>query len=151
MDKVCAFFGHREIWDDISAPLEQAIRTAIMQYGVTSFWVGGCGQFDACAAGSVRRLKKEFPHIRLYLILAYLPMKKDPYFCAYDSTIYPEGLEFVPKRFAISKRNRWMVENCDLVIACINRSHGGAYQAYKTAKGKKVVLNLGSLGKRGAE
>ena len=109
MDKVCAFFGHREIWDDISAPLEQAIRTAIMQYGVTSFWVGGCGQFDAYAAGSVRRLKKEFPHIRLYLILAYLPMKKDPYFCAYDSTIYPEGLEFVPKRFAISKRNRWML------------------------------------------
>jgi len=49
MEKVCAFFGHREIWTDISYPLEQAVRAAV-EDGVTVFWVGGYGTFDSLAA-----------------------------------------------------------------------------------------------------
>lgn len=77
MGKVCAFFGHREIGADISQPLEQAVRTAIAE-GATVFWVGGFGAFDSYAAGCVRRLRKEYPHIRLHLVLAYLPTGIDP-------------------------------------------------------------------------
>ena len=145
MSKVCAFFGHREIWSDISEPLEQAIRTAIAD-GTTVFWVGGYGAFDSYATGCVRRLKKEFPQISLHLILAYLPTKKDPLADTYDSTIYPEGLELVPKRFAISKRNQWIVCNCDMVICYIGHCYGGAYSAYALArKSKKKIINLGCL------
>lgn len=145
MNKVCAFFGHRDILCDISQSLEQAIRTAITVHGVTAFWVGGYGAFDSCATGIVRRLKKEFPHISLHLILAYLPTEKDPLADTYDSTIYPEGLELVPKRFAISRRNRWIVEYSDMIIAYVNHRYGGAYEAYKRAKSKMQVVNLGIL------
>lgn len=145
MERVCAFFGHREIWKDISVPLEEAVRMAITDYGITNFWVGGYGQFDSCAAGCVRRLKREFPNVRLQLVLAYLPMGEDPLTSSYDSTIYPEGLELVPKRFAISKRNQWMANYCDIAIAYVNQAYGGAYQGYRTAKRKKLVINLGSL------
>ena len=69
-EKVCVFFGHRAFSQDISSVLEEAVRKAIIQYGITAFWVGGYGLFDSCAAGCVRRLKKEFPHISLHLILA---------------------------------------------------------------------------------
>lgn len=145
MGKVCAFFGHREIWSDISQPLEQAIRVAIAD-GATMFWVGGYGAFDSNAAGCVRRLKKEYPHISLHLILAYLPTKKDPLEDMYDSTIYPEGLELVPKRFAISKRNQWIVKNCDMVITFVNHEYGGASSAYRLAKRLGLsIINLGSL------
>lgn len=140
MDKICAFFGHREIWCDISEPLEKAIRAAIAD-GACVFWVGGYGLFDAYAAGCVRRLKKEFPQISLHLILAYLLTEKEDFFAPYDSTIYPEGLEFVPKRFAINRRNRWIVEHCDMIIAYVHNSYGGAYAACQLAgkKGRRIV------------
>ena len=146
MDKVCAFFGHREMWRDLSGSLEEAIRMAITKHGATVFWVGGYGNFDSCACGIVRMLKMEYPHISLHLILAYLPERKDPLAEYYDSTIYPEGLETVPRRFAISKRNQWIVNNCDMVIAFVDHNYGGAYTAYRSAKRKgKVITNIGYL------
>ena len=142
MSKVCAFFGHRDVWADISEPLEQAIRIAVAE-GVTDFWVGGYGSFDSYAAGSVRRLKKDFPEISLHLILAYLPTEKDPLADNYDSSIYPEGLELVPQRFAISKRNQWIVNNCDMVIAYVRNTYGGAYTAVQSAKRKgRYIINI---------
>lgn len=145
MGITCAFFGHREVWGDISEPLEQAIRKTITEYGATTFWVGGYGQFDSYAAGSVRRLKKEYSQISLHLILAYLPTKNHSLADYYDSTIFPEGLELVPKRFAINRRNRWIAHNCDMVIAYVEHRYGGAYTAYQAAKAAgKMVINLGN-------
>ena len=142
MGKVCAFFGHRVIGADISSQLEQAVRIAITN-GATTFWVGGYGAFDSYAAGCVRRLKKEYPQISLDLILAYLSIGKHALADAYDSTIYPEGLELVPQRFAISKRNRWIVDNYDMIIAYVRSTYGGAYTALRSAKRKGIhVVNL---------
>ncbi|MEG1529959.1 MAG: hypothetical protein RR405_06335, partial [Clostridia bacterium] len=53
----------------------------------------------------------------------------------YDEIIYPE-LEEVPYKFAISKRNEWMVDNADLVIAFVNHHFGGAYSTLQYAKRK---------------
>lgn len=142
MRNICAFFGHREIWADISEPLEQAVRSSIAD-GVTEFWVGGYGAFDAQAAECVRRLKREYPAITLHLIVAYLPAKKDTFDDLYDSIVYPEGLEFGPQRFAITKRNRWIVENCDMVIAYVRSTYGGAYTALQLARRKeRHIINI---------
>ena len=58
----------------------------------------------------------------------------------YDSTVYPP-LENVPLRFAILRRNEWMAQNADLVIAYVKYSHGGASKAMNFAikNGKKVI------------
>ncbi len=144
MEKICAFFGHREVWRDISAPLELAVRRAVAE-GCTVFWCGGRGNFDTYAAQTVVRLKKEFPHIRLLLVLAYLSGKEKP-LEMYDATIYPEGLEMVPPRFAIGRRNQWMAKHCDLAITFVDHPYGGAYAAYRVVKaGGKVLENLGEL------
>ncbi len=145
-NRICAFFGHREIWCDISKSLDCAVRTAIKEYGATEFWVGGYGMFDSFAVGSIRRLKKDFPQITLHRILAYLPTRKDPLSNTYDSTIYPKGLELVPRKFAISKRNQWIADHCHMVICYIDHSYGGAYTACKAARRKnKVLINLGTF------
>ena len=117
-----------QLYDGLTDPVTQVnlLDTAITN-GATTFWVGGYGAFDSYAAGCVRRLKKEYPQISLDLILAYLPIGKHALADAYDSTIYPEGLELVPQRFAISKRNRWIVDNCDMIIAYVRSTYGGAY------------------------
>lgn len=146
MGKVCAFFGHRDVRNEIYLRTEQTARIAIEKAGASQFWVGGYGAFDALAAAAVTQLKKEFPEISLYMILAYMPGADRPLPACYNGTIYPEGQELVPPRFAITRRNQWMASNCDMVIGCVDVGFGGAYAACRTAarKGKRLV-NIGSF------
>jgi hypothetical protein len=51
----------------------------------------------------------------------------------YDDVIIPDVLAGVHPKSAITKRNRWMVENSDFIIAYVLRDHGGAYSAVKYA------------------
>ena len=139
MRKVCAFFGHRDIPAGLEIALYEQIRKAVAERGVTTFWVGGYGRFDALAAHTVHRVKQEFPNIELLLILAYLPAEGQQLPDLYDGSVYPEGLELVPKRFAISKRNIWMAKNCDMVICYVRNSFGGAYEAVKAVSGKEII------------
>lgn len=143
MGKICTFFGHRQMHVD-SVSLEKAIRTAIEQHGTDTFWCGGYGDFDRHAAASVQQLKGNYPHIRLIHVYAYLPKKMERLSEYYDGSIYPEGLEAVPQRFAISKRNQWMVDHCDILICAVFLQTGGAYQAFRRAVSRnKTILSIG--------
>ena len=143
MPKICVFFGHRDLTSSLAVPLDCAIRHAILEHGITHFWYGGHGNFDRMAARAVEKLQPSFPDIRLELVRAYMPGKTDLECLPYDTSIYPDGLEFVPQRFAISHRNRWMAQRCDLVICYVERSYGGAYEACRQAQRRGVpILNL---------
>ena len=63
----------------------------------------------------------------------------------YDSILYLE-IEDKPKRYAITYRNKYMVETADYVVAYVSHDWGGAYTAYKHAqrKGKKI-FNLANF------
>ena len=106
----------------------------MIQEGANCFFLGGYGQFDSMAASVVRNLKIKHPQIRSVLVLPYLDREYDA--SAYDESIYPP-LENVPKRFAISRRNEYMVDNADVVIAYVLYSFGGAAKTLKYAEGKK--------------
>jgi hypothetical protein len=56
-------------------------------------------------------------------------------------TLLPDGIETAPRRFAISFRNKWMVNKSDFVICYITHSFGGAAQYVELAKrqGKKSL------------
>ncbi len=115
-----------------------------------NFYLGGYGRFDSFARECCAEYKESHPQVRLFLITPYLDIPKRPNEYTfemhvkkyYDGSIYPE-LEGVPRRFAISHRNRWMVERADAVIAFIDHHWGGAYQTYRHAKAKKKpIYNL---------
>lgn len=143
MPRICVFFGHRDLTHSLAIPLDCVIRRSILEYGITRFWYGGNGSFDRMAAPAVLQLKQSFPQIRLELVRAYMPGKTDLECLPYDPSIYPDGLEVVPQRFAISHRNRWMVQQCDLVICYVERSFGGAYAACRQAQRRGApILNL---------
>ena len=58
----------------------------------------------------------------------------------YDGTIYPP-LENVPKRLAIIKRNEWMVDHADVIVAYVLHDWGGANDMLQYAACKdKVVI-----------
>ncbi len=64
----------------------------------------------------------------------------------YDSVIIPNEISEAHPKNAISLRNRWMIENSDLVIAYVNRKGGGAYKAIEYAnKINKQVINFGLI------
>lgn len=139
----CSFFGHRYIDEAIAAPLKNAL-TNLIAINVDTFLVGHQGDFDRLVLRTLRQLKKEFPQIRYRVVLAYLPAARATY-CAYteEETVFPEGLETVPPRYAISWRNRWMIRQSDVVVTYITHSQGGAAQFAESAKRmNKRVINI---------
>ena len=143
--KICTFAGHGEIYGEntLKEKLKKEIINLIERYGVNTFYNGGKGQFDWLCADCVKELRKDYPFIKSYMIFSYLPGKKNEFdsnpYKNFDGTIYPYGLEFVPKRFAIVKRNEWVIDNSSFLITYINHKWGGAYRTLEYAKRKKHI------------
>ena len=114
----CFFIGHREAPEDIAAYLASEVRRHITELGVTEFVVGHYGRFDSMAGQAVIAAKREFPYIRLLLLIPYHPAEAQVDLPeGYDGTYYPPGMESVPRRFAIVRANRYMVDHTDYLIA----------------------------------
>lgn len=114
-------------------------------------YLGGRGDFDELCATACRELKKERGDIELIYVTPYISLSEQSKIRyneeqgLYDSSIYPP-IESTPPRFAISKRNEWMILNSDLVIAYVIRSYGGAYKSLQVAKKRnKRIINICSL------
>lgn len=88
-------------------------------------------------ASVVWEIKKDYPHIQSILVLLYLDKKVDT--SHYDNTVYPP-LESVPRRYAIPRRNCWMVDVSDVIIADVNHGWGGAAQTLQYAMSKKKTI-----------
>ncbi len=107
-------------------------------------YLGGYGGFDAFARRCGKLYQKTHPNTRLvfvtpYITESYQKNHLNDQKALYDEILYP-GLEDKPLKFAISYRNKWMVEQADYVIAYITHNWGGACQTYKHAKRKKKPL-----------
>lgn len=136
MDRKTYFFiGHREASEDIFLQLSAEIERHITEYGVTDFVVGRYGRFDSMAAHCVKAAKELHPEVTLTLLLPYHPYDRPtPTPPGFDGTFYPPGMETVPKRAAIVRANRYMVEHSDYLIAYLWHSVGNAWDLVEYAK-----------------
>lgn len=143
----CTFFGNRDTSSNIQPQLQAILEELIRNNGADKFYVGNNGNYDSIVLNTLRKLKKIYPHIDYSVVLAYLPTEKTSQFdYDYSETIYPEGIEKVPRRFAIDKRNKWMIEKSDLVIAGVKRQYGCSAKYLKIAQNKKkTVINIFDL------
>ena len=140
---VCTFFGHRDCPATIRPRLRAVLVELIERHGVEQFYVGWQGAFDAMVCSVLRELEEVYPHISYAVVLERLPGPRDKAIWDFSDTIFPEGLETVPPRFAISKRNDWMLKQADFVVTYITHNWGGAVQyAEKAQRQGKRVLNL---------
>lgn len=139
----CTFFGHRDCPASIKPELRAVLVELIERHGVDRFFVGRQGAFDAMVRAVLQDLAEIYPHISYAVVLERLPWPKDPATWDFSDTIFPEGLETVPPRFAISRRNEWMLRQADFVVTYITHNWGGAAQyAEKAQRQGKRVLNL---------
>ena len=136
---VCTFFGHKDTPKEIESTLRTTLIDLIENKNVTVFYVGNNGNFDTIVRRQLEDLSHTYP-ITYNVVLAYLPTKKSEY-DDYTNTILPEGIETAPKRFAISWRNKWMIEQSDIVVTYVTHTFGGAAQFKEMAKrqGKTVI------------
>lgn len=136
MNKVCCGFGHRNVFENISDKLDQAIESAIQQ-GCEIFYTGAMGDFDSLFSSAVRTAKKNYPFINLICVKPYftndINTNRDYYAALYDDIIIPDELAGIHYKAAIKARNRWMIDNSDIVIVYTIRNYGGAYEALKYA------------------
>ena len=65
---------------------------------------------------------------------AYIKKNINYYLDYYDNVIIPDCLAKTHPKGAITKRNKWMVEQSSLLICYIEKESGGAYTAFKYAK-----------------
>lgn len=140
---IVTFCGHRDISDrdGVQVWLEQCIEQLILE-GATEFYLGGYGAFDSMVKATVWKLKRKYPSIRSILILPY-PDKRIDASC-YDESIYPP-LETVPRRYCILRRNEWMVQRADVVVAYVRHDWGGAATTLQYAQRKeKRILQYGN-------
>ncbi len=139
---VCTFFGHRQVPEQIEARLRKTLVDLIEKEHVSEFYVGNQGGFDRMAMYVLRLLKKEYPQINYSVVLAYMPVENNKDGLErFSQTIYPEGLETIPPKFAISERNRWLIKHSDIVITYVKHSWGGAAQFKELSekRGKRVI------------
>ena len=137
--KSCFFIGHREVSSEILPALREAVERHIVEYEVTEFIVGNYGGFDNIAAKAVIEAKTQHPQITLTLLLPYHPAERPvdlpP---GFDNSFYPPNMEKVPRRFAISKANRYMVDYTDYLIAYAWHPASNARNLVEYAQKKSV-------------
>ena len=147
--KSCFFIGHREADERLLPRLEWEINRLIVEENVRYFYVGGYGGFDRIAAAAVRHAKQKYPDITLMLVLPYHPAERSidiPH--GFDGTYYPGRLEHTPRRYAIVRTNRIMVDTCDWLVCYVR--HGASnsrnlleYAQRREAKGLIQIINIG--------
>ena len=139
---VCTFFGHSECCGLDREVLRSAIEKLIKE-GVTEFVVGDHGQFDSMVFSCLLDLSKEYSEISYSVALAYFPRHKGELY--HGHSFYPEGQEVGPARFAIERRNRYLIDSAEMCLCYVNHTFGGAYKFAKMAKRHGLqVMNLGS-------
>lgn len=141
----CTFFGHRDCPSTVLPKLNTVLEDLIIRCSINRFLVGNQGKFDNYVRITLVKLKQVYPHISYFVVLAYTPQKQNDFNdIVYSNTIIPDGIEAVPRRFAISWRNKWMIEQSEYVITYITHSFGGAAQFALLAERKnKVCINIG--------
>ena len=133
------FFGHRDCPESVKPKLKKILIDLIEENREVMFYVGNQGRFDAMALRVIQELKKIYPQTKYAVVLAYFPQAE----MEYKDTILPEGIETVPKRFAISYRNAWMLKKSCCVVAFTTHDWGGAAKYVQMAeKQNKRIIRI---------
>ena len=150
-EKTCCFTGHRNIPLLKRKAVAQRLKDELMALINNSyqyFGAGGALGFDTLAAQTVLELRKQYPDIKLILVLPcetqtrgwkekdieiYEEIKGQADKVVYTSKEYTRG--------CMHKRNRHLVDNSSFCICYLTESTGGtAYTVdYANKKGLSVV------------
>mgnify|MGYP004528628677 CR=1 FL=1 len=150
INQTCCFTGHRRIPLDQRESVTQRLRDAVIasiKESYLYFGAGGALEFDTLAAQTVLDLKKDYPQIKLILVLPcrtqtrgwkqedigeYNRIIKAADKVVYTSQDYYNG--------CMHKRNRHLVDNSSKCICFITEKTGGTFDTVNYASGHELTI-----------
>lgn len=150
INQTCCFTGHRRIPLDQLESVTQRLRDAVIasiKDGYLYFGAGGALGFDTLAAQTVLNLKKDYPQIKLILVLPcktqargwkqedieeYNRIMKAADKVVYTSQDYYSG--------CMHKRNRHLVDNSSRCICFLNEKTGGTFYTVNYASEHGLMI-----------
>ncbi|MBO5280850.1 MAG: hypothetical protein J6B55_06510 [Clostridia bacterium] len=133
-----ALIGHRSVEDyfRVEKELNRVITSLICEKEFVEFRLGRNGEFDIMAASCIKNVQHSLDrrNSEMTLVLAYPVADMGYYAKYYDNVLIPQEIEGLHFKRAITERNKWLVENCDLFIAYAKNVSGGAGSAVRYAK-----------------
>ncbi len=146
-----SFFGHRQLDEAfvIEKKLEGLIRELLVTRDYIVFLVGRNGEFDQLVASTIRRCKRAVcdDSSELVLVLPYITAEykenADAFHEYYDAVEICEASIEKHYKAAYKARNDSMVDRSDLIVFCVQRPYGGAYQTMRYAsRAGAAYINL---------
>ena len=152
-ERTVCFTGHRQISAQHMMALPVLLKAEIARQaerGAVHFRAGGAIGFDTLAALCVLEQKKQYPHIKLDLLL---PCRdQDAAWSEQDRSAYrfvlqhADSVVYVRECYSegcMLERDRRLVQGSDVCIAFLTKSKGGtAYTAAQALKGGLEFVNL---------
>ena len=149
----CSFTGHRQISPEVrpslKALLDKAVEYAYSE-GCRTFICGGALGFDTMAARAVISYRMMHKDVRLVLALPCIDqdaMWSDSQKNSYEFTVSEaDEVMYVSDSYTkdcMAKRNRFLAEKADILIAYSGRANSGAAQTVRMAERlNKRIYNL---------
>ncbi len=150
-----SFFGHRaishciEVERQLELLLKRLLKLTDSGTVFLEFLVGREGAFDQLVSSAIRRCRRAGweGQCSLTWVLPYetvdLQNNRESFLDYYDEIEICEAAAAGHFRGAYQTRNREMVDRSDLVVFCVERASGGAWQTLQYAKKTgKPWLNL---------
>ena len=136
---ICTFIGARDTPFTLREHIKKAIVDLISK-GVCEFYVGNNGNFDYMAQSVLSELESEY-NIKFDIVLSYID--EVALIGNQAFTVYPEELASTPKRYAISKRNDYLLKKSSILIAYTDNTYSNSYKfTQKALKKGYTVINL---------
>ena len=152
-EKTCCFTGHRNLsgGEKLKASvrlrrvIEEQIKTGVVFYGA-----GGALGFDTLAGQTVLDMKKEYPQLRLILVLPCEDQTRG--WRSEDIAVYEDikrrsdKVVYVSRKYTpdcMHRRNRHLVDHSGTCICYLTRSVGGTAYTVDYARRKGLcIVNL---------
>ncbi len=149
-EKTVCLTGHRKIPLEKSKDISKRLKEMLIQLinrGYLYFGAGGALGFDTMAEQIVLSLKKEYPQIKLILVL---PCKSQASgWSNEDKEVYQEIISKADKvvytsqeyyRGCMQKRNRYLVDNSSVCVCYHTEKTGGTAYTVKYASSKGLLI-----------
>lgn len=146
-----SFFGHRQIKDvfRLENALEDITFRLLRENEYVEFLVGRDGEFDQLVSSTVKQCKRRIGEhnsalvwVQAYPSAEYLN-NEESFHNYYDEIEICETSASAHFKAAIQIRTRSMVDRSNLVVFCVERKTGGAFQTMQYAEKNKIpFINL---------
>ena len=136
----CFIFGHADAYNISAVELESKILKIAQENTDIEFLVGNNGSFDKCTQSVLERLCQA-GKVNYTIVLSRID--ELPLNGCFIRGIFPDELATALPKYAISKRNDWIIKRSDLALCYVSQIASNSFKMLTKLQRKGVeIINL---------